>query len=841
AVAAPPAPTAGPASAARAAGPTMPDGAVLPAPDGEEADVAQAPAIPALGDVAEAPASHAQAGLFRDFQLGGPSPVYNMPLVLDFDEAIDAGAMERALLDLVERHRVLRTVLRSRGDDVVQDLTVPMDPARLLERVTVTAAERDEVTRTCARYAFDLENEQPIRGWLLVERRALSRPQRLVLVIHHTAGDGGSVGPLLRDLVAAYAARRSGAAPELPALAVQYADYAAWQRARLREVDGPVAAHREYWRRTLDGAPVETVLPIDRPYPQENDSAGDTVEFAWPDELTEPLRGLAREYGASLFMVHYAALAALLSKLGAGDDVVIGTAASGRPPACDDVVGMFVNLLPLRTTVDWSAEFGRYLRSTRATVLDAYAHQDVPFGEMVAAAPRGSAARHPIFQVILGWNADPGWGELRDVLGARVVPTEAGASRADLLFSVTESASGLRGAVEFRTDVFDRAGIETLVARWRAVLTQVAADPRTAVGAVDVLLGDEPARLAQWGAPSGPEGRSTVPALVDEWVRHSPDALAVIDDDESLTYRDLDAAANRWARFLREKGVRHGDVVAVTVPRSARLIAVELAVMRAGAAYLPIDAAYPPERIDFILRDAAPRLVVDAATRPDLRGYDDAALTDAERGAPLRAEDAAYVIYTSGTTGTPKGVVVQHAGAMDLAAAIVARTGVGAGAQVLSNFSVGFDISFWDLLSALATGATMRVSAQTRVGDELADFVEAYGITHALITPSVLASITPGRMRCLQALTVGAEPVTTPLIEQWAPGRTMINAYGPTELTVAATLGELEAGQDAVSIGRPFGGVRAYVLDPGLRRVPPGVVGELYVGGPGVARGYAGR
>ncbi|UEA85464.1 non-ribosomal peptide synthetase [Tsukamurella paurometabola] len=828
--AAPPArPAAGEARGGEAGAPSDP-GTARPA----------GPAIAPLGDVAEAPASYAQAGLFRDFQLGGPSPVYNMPLVLDFDEPIDADAMARAVRDLVDKHRALRTVLRLRGDDVVQDLTVPVDDARLLERRTVPAEDRDDAARECAAYAFDLAAEPPFRGWLLADPDP-DEPQRLVLVLHHTAGDGASVGPLLRDLVAAYAARRSGVAPDLGAPAVQYADFAAWQVARLQDPDGPIAAQRDYWRRTLDGAPAETVLPVDRPYPAENGSAGGTVDFAWPAELTEPLRAVAREHGASLFMVHYAALAALLSKLGAGDDVVIGTAASGRPASCDDVVGMFVNLLALRTTVDWSAPFGDYLRRTRSTVLDAYAHQDVPFGEVVAMQPRGSADRHPVFQVILGWNEDPGWSGLRDVLGAEVVPTAAGTSRADLLFSVTETAGGLTGGVEYRTDVFDRATVETLVARWRRLLEQVAADPRTAVGALDVLLDPEPARLEAWGAPSGPERTATVPDLIDEWIRTTPDALALADDTESLTYAELDRAANRWARYLRAEGVRPGDIVAVTVPRSARLLVVELAVLRAGAAYLPIDPAYPDERRAFLLEDAAPRLVVAPDTDPDPRRFDGAPLTDLERGGPLRPGDAAYVIYTSGTTGTPKGVVVPHAGAVDLAAAIVAETGAGAGAQVLSNFSVGFDISFWDLLSALATGATLRISPETRVGDELADFVEEHGVTHALITPSVLAAVTPGRMACLTSLTVGAEAVTRPLVDTWAPGRRLVNAYGPTELTVAATLGRLVAGEDVVSIGRPIGGARAYVLDAGLRRVPPGVVGELYVGGPGVARGYAGR
>ncbi|MCS3781445.1 non-ribosomal peptide synthetase [Tsukamurella ocularis] len=797
------------------------------------------PSIPALGDVTEAPASHAQAGLFRDFQLGGPSPVYNMPLVLDFDEPIDAAAMARALRDVAVKHRALRTVLQLRGDDVVQDLTVAIDDDRLLERRTVPAEQRDAVARECAAYAFDLAAEPPFRGWLL-EDPDPDEPPRMVLVLHHTAGDGASVRPLLRDLVAAYAARRSGVAPELGVPAVQYADFAAWQLARLHDPDGPVVAQRDFWRRTLDGAPAETVLPVDRPYPAGSGFEGGTVDFAWPAELVEPLQKLAREHGTSLFMVHYAALAALLSKLGAGDDVVIGTAASGRPPSCDDVVGMFVNLLPLRTTVDWSAEFGEYLRRTRATVLDAYANQDVPFGEMVAMQPRGSADRHPIFQVILGWNEDPGWDDLRDVLVAEMAPMAVGTSRADLLFSVTESTDGLTGAVEYRTDVFDRATVESLVARWRRLLEQVAADSRTRVAALDVLLDPEPATLATWGAPSGPESAVVVPDLIDKWVEARPDALALADDEKSLTYAELDREANRWARYLRGEGVRPGDVVALTVPRSARLIVVELAALRAGAAYLPIDPAYPAERIAFLLEDAAPRLVVAADTVPDLQDFDDAPLTDAERGRPLRPDDAAYVVYTSGTTGTPKGVVVPHAGAAGLAAAIAAGTGAGAGAQVLSNFSVGFDISFWDLLSALATGGTLRISGETRVGDELADFVEEHGVTHALITPSVLASITPGRMPGLTSLTVGAEAVTRALVETWAPGRRLINAYGPTELTVAATLGPLTPGEGAVSIGRPIGGSRAYVLDAGLRRVPPGVVGELYVGGPGVARGYAG-
>ncbi len=812
-------------------------------PDACDADASgrEAAEIPSLGEVSEAPASYAQSALFRDVLLGGPSPAHNLPLVLDFDEAIDVRAMARALQDVVERHAVLHTVLRPHGDEVVQDLTVPIDPEHLLQRRTVTAAERDEVTRECAGYAFGLETEPPFRGWLLVERRALSRPQRLVLVLHRSAADAGSVAPLLRDLVAAYSARRTGVEPELPPLPVRYADFAAWQRARLRGPGGPIAAQREQWRRVLDGAPAETVLPVDRPYPAENGAADGTVELAWPADLTELLRGVAREHGANLFMVHHAALATLLAVLGASDDVVIGTSAPGRPPGCDDMVGLFANPLPLRTTVDRTASFGDYLRDVRATVLAALAAQDVPFGELVTMRPGGPASRHPLFQVILDWTVDPGVDGLRDVLGARIAQAGAGTSRADLHVRVTETAHGPAGVLEYRTDVFDRGTVETLLARWRSLLEQIAADPRTAVGTLDVLLDPEPAQVAQWGAPPGPERRATVPALVAEWIEKSPDALAVTDDDEKLTYRELDRAANRWARYLLSKGVRRGDVVAVKAPHSARLVVVALAVLRAGAAYLPIDAAQPSERVGAIVRDAAPRLVVDASTPPDLRAFGDAALTDEERGGPLRPDDAAYVVHPSGGAGDDHGVVVQHTGAVGLIAAVVERTAVGPGAHVFSSFPVGSDASFWDLLTALATGATLSTSGRVRVGDEFADFVEALGVTHALITPSALASVTPGRMRDLQALTVCGGPVPRRLVRTWAPGRRMVTAYGPPELTVAAVLGPLAEDDAEAHLGRPIGGARAYVLDAGLQRVPPGVVGELYIGGPGVARGYAGR
>ncbi|MGZ9829186.1 amino acid adenylation domain-containing protein [Tsukamurella ocularis] len=830
------------------------------------ADGPDVPPIAPLGEVRLAPASAAQTGLFLEYRINGPSPTYNIPTVLDFPEALDAEVLERAVGDVLDRHPVLRTVLRAEGGAVVQDLDVVpallRSGTRLVESRTVDPGELEAVTTASVRHAFDLSGEAPLKVALLTPDGAPG--SRLVLVLHHAAGDGASVATLVRDLAAAYAARRAGEEPALPEPALRYTDFAAWQAAMLGagdDPDGLRSRRSAFWRTALDGAPLETALPTDRPYPAVAGADGDAVDLVWPPALVHAARAVARDHGASLFMVCEAALAVALSAVGAGDDVVIGTAVSGRPDErLDGVIGMFANLLPLRTRLDPARPFAEQLGLVRDTALDAFAHQELPFAEIVALRPRGSARRHPVFQVILGWNNIPELAALEAGTGAVVRPVATMTSRADLTFSVIETADGgLRGSVEFRTDVFDRGTVADLVERWIAVVRAAVADPAAPLARLSVLVGDEAARLAAWsGRPDPVLARASVPDVFARSVRATPGAIAVRDGDTAVTYAQLDDASNRWARLLAECGVAREGVVAVALPRSPEAVAVLLGVLKAGGAYLAIDPAYPPERIAFMLADAGAVVAVTVAEHrglfgavpvvtPDGAAARLAALPPGPPDADPAPGDLAYVVYTSGSTGVPKGVATTHAGIVDLARD--PRFAVGH-ERVLVHSPTVFDASTYELWVPLLGGGTAVLAPGGRLDARaLRATVRAHGVTAAWLTAGLFDMIVAedaGAFAGLREVWTGGDVVPAAAVAALtaaAPEVRIVDGYGPTETTTFATSAVLDGDGPAgpVPIGTPLAGVGVRVLDGALRPVPPGVVGELYTCGAGLARGYLGR
>ncbi|MGY1584971.1 non-ribosomal peptide synthetase, partial [Streptomyces sp. MN13] len=607
-------------------------------------------------------------------------------------------------------------------------------------------------------------------------------------------------------------------------------------------------------------------LPTDRPRPAVASHEGGLTPLRFDAGLHGDVAELARESSTSVFMVVQAALAVLLSRLGAGDDIPIGTPIAGRTDeALDDLVGFFANTLVLRTDVSGGPTFRELLARVRSTDLAAYAHQDVPFERLVELVnPARSRARHPLFQVLLAFQNTPEVELGLPGLSVETETAETDVAKFDLVFSLREEGAegGLHGVLEFNKDLYDAGTAARLARRLEHLLGALVADPDRPVDRVDILDDDERHHvLTAWNATASQVAPAPLPALFEAQAARTPEATALLHDGTALTYAELNARANRLARWLVARGVRPDTVVALALPRSADLVLAALAVVKAGAAYLNIDPGYPAERAAYMCADARPLGLLTSAgadantpgdlprwrldapeTAAELAALSPADLTDADRTAPLLVTHPAYVVYTSGSTGRPKGVLVTHQGLASLATAHQEALGVAEGARMLQFASLSFDASACELVTTLLAGATLVVPRPDQlIGDEVVRLMAETGVTHAMLPPAFVATLDPESVPTLRGLITGGEACAPELTARWSAGRIMLNAYGPTESTVCATLSGALTGAVNAPIGRPIADTRAYVLGRGLQPVPVGVPGELYLAGNGVARGYLNR
>ena len=816
------------------------------------------------------PLSFAQQRLWFIDQLHGPSPVYNMAVAVRLSGRLDADALAAALADVVARHESLRTLFPT-VEGTPQQLVVSAEQADVGWQVVDASDWPEDQLRealdTAARRSFDLAREIPLRTGLF---RIAEDENVLVAVTHHIAADGGSLTPLMRDLGVAYAARCAGQAPDWAPLAVQYVDYTLWQRTQFGDLDdpeSPIAGQLAYWQDALAGMPERLELPTDRPYPAVADQRGARMAVEWPAELQQRMDWLAREHNATSFMVMQAALAMLLSMVSANSDVAVGFPIAGRrDPALDELVGLFVNTLVLRVDLAGDPTVAEVLAQVRARSLGAYEHQDVPFEVLVERLnPTRSMAHHPLVQVMLAWqnfaghDHDLALGDLQ----LTPLPVDSRTARMDLTFSLAErwtdagEPAGISGEVEFRTDVFDATSIEALIERLARVVAAMTADPTRRLSTIDVLDAAEHARLERWGnravltrPASAPQ---SIPALFVAQVARTPEAVALTFEGRSWTYRELDEAANRLAHLLIAHGVGPGQCVGLLVPRSAQAIVALLAVLKTGAAYLPIDPALPAARIEFMLADVAP---IAAVTTADLRSRLDGCglvVIDVEDSRvqtqpgtalpPPAPEDIAHIIYTSGTTGVPKGVAVTQHNVTQLFDSFDAGLEPAPGQVWTQCHSLAFDFSVWEIWGALLHGGRLVVvpDSVTRSPKDLHALLVAERVSVLSQTPSAVGMLAPEGLESA-ALVVAGEACPVEVVDRWAPGRVMVNGYGPTETTVyAAMSAPLTPGSGAPPIGSPVPGAALIVLDGWLRPVPAGVVGELYVAGAGVGCGYLGR
>ncbi|CAJ6294404.1 non-ribosomal peptide synthase [Burkholderia pseudomallei] len=825
-------------------------------------------AIPKAARGEPAPMSFAQQRLWFLARMGGLGDAYHMPIAVRLRGALDVDALQRALSRIVSRHDALRTTFALEGEQPVQRVHAD-DGAGLRLRIddlrgcADAGARRARILAGQASEPFDLARGPLVRGALV---READDVHTLCVTIHHIVSDGWSIDVFCRELSELYRAFAGGQPDPLPPLPVQYADYAAWQQ---RGIGGAALhAQAEYWRDALAGAPTLLELPTDRPRPPQPDYAGATVGLALDAPLTAGLRALARRHGATLFMTVFAAWSVLLSRLSRQTDVVIGTPSANRGHAqIEGLIGFFVNTIALRVDLDGAPTVAELLARVKARTLAAQQHQDIPFEHVVERVqPARSLSHSPVFQAMFAWQ-HASRGEMR-LEGLRAEPLDDAArtiAKFDLTLSLRESGDAIDGGLEYASALFERATIERFAGYLRRLLEGMVADDTQRVDALPMLSRDERRDLIERrNATARPyPANSGVHRLFEAQAARTPDATAIVDGATTLDYRALDARANRIAHALAHAGVRAGDRVALHLEPSIGLVAAQLAVLKLGAAYVPVDVGNPPARKAFVAQDSGARLVLgDAALDwPAAAGVpqrDLAALlagpwpSDAPARAPQCGGDTpAYVMYTSGSSGQPKGVLVTHRG--------IARLAVNSGYATFDasdRFAFAsnpaFDASTFEVWTALLNGASIGIVKRDDLLDlgALAGKLSSIGVTCLFLTTALFnrcVSFDPAmfaRLRCVISGGERADPAVYRKVLEAGPPRHLLNAYGPTETTTFAAVWEAEPrtlAAQAAPIGRPIGNTSVYVLDAYGAPVPVGVTGEIHIGGPGVAQGYLNR
>ncbi|MYW90734.1 non-ribosomal peptide synthetase [Amycolatopsis rubida] len=825
------------------------------------------------------PLSYAQQRLWYIDRYEQTGPAYNVPLVWHITGPLNPLALAEACTDVVVRHESLRTVFPAVGGEPEQLILSADDIATPLAVTDVAPDAVDSVVREVAGRTFDLAKDIPIRADLLVTG---ADQATLVVVLHHIAADGWSMRPLVNDLSRAYEARVRGTVPRWSPLPVQYADFGLWHQRLLGAEEDPDSLRNvqfAFWRDTLAGAPPRLEMPTDRPYPPVASHDGEIVEFTIDSSLHGALSQLATSEDATLFMVLHAAFAVVLTAVGAGEDIPLGTVVAGRDDeALDDLIGFFVNTLVLRTDTAGDPTFRELLARVRATDLAAFAHQDVPFEQLVERLnPERSLAHHPLFQIFIaldeGYESDAAALRLGDA-DVTSQPDVTGTAKFDLStdFSVCRGEGGEPGGInvvmEYATDLFDRHTVEALAARLLTVIRTIAAAPDLPLRRIEVLTeAERNEQLVAWNGPRREERPLDLPATVALSAALRPGALAVSAPLGSLTYAELDRDAAGIARALAAAGVEPDNLVAVLSTRSAWYLSAVLGVLGAGAGYMPVDATTPVARVARMLVEGRVHVLLAS---PDLRaraeeiaaetGHDvrvvNRPLAGSEFSPPVDQNLVAYAVFTSGSTGRPKGVLVPHRGLANHLHAVIDLYKLDESDVMAFNAPLTFDVSVWQTLAMLAVGGRVHAMDDDTVRDPAALLrcCREERITVLQIVPSLLRAVldlVEGAPDCLNDL-IGlrmmlahGEELPPELVLRWYkhfPAIPLMNVYGPAECADDVTIGVLDAGATGrASIGKPLINTRVYVLDAYLRLAPAGSVGELYVAGAGVARGYASR
>ncbi|WP_050886432.1 non-ribosomal peptide synthetase, partial [Bradyrhizobium sp. STM 3843] len=806
--------------------------------------------IPTVSRELQLPLSFAQERLWFLDRLGRLGPAYHIGLTVRLTGALDPIALSAALTEIVRRHEAIRTRIVMRDGTASQQI----DPPWRIDLVAepVAHAQAKQRTRGLMEEPFDLTRDRLLRVALL---SLDAQDHVLALSMHHIISDGWSVGVLFRELAALYGAYSSGHGSPLAELPINYADYAVWHRQWVAtRAQQPQLA---YWRTRLADAPAGLDMPTDRPRPAAQSFRGAKHRFVIDRELTSALTALARREGATLFMLLLAGFKALLARWSGQNDIVVGSPIAGRAGVeTEQLIGFFVNMLALRSDLADDPSFRALVQRVKQTALGAYAHQDLPFEQVVdALQPVRDLSRQPIFQTVF---------VLQDVsLEQMTLPgleverfdDEEIAARFDIELAMTEVDGRLVGSLVYATDLFDASTAGRFASHLMQLLKGAVADPQARLSQLRLLSDAErQVVLVDWNSTTATQPvYPTLHELFAAQARRTPNAPALICRGEELSYAELDRRTNQLAHHLRKLGVAANSIVGLCLERSFDVVIGVLGILKAGAAYLPLDPNYPSERLAYMIADAQVPLVLTQSALVDRIRPDHAKLMRLDESWPdivrlptdapavvVDPADLAYVIYTSGSTGQPKGVMIPHAGAANLAEAQLAPLQIAPGSRVLQFASLSFDAAVWELLMTWRTGGALVIADRHEMlpGEPLAALLRQQRIGTVLLPPSALAALKREALPHLKTLLVGGEACTGELIAPWLGERVVLNAYGPTEASVCTTVFPCVGDQRTPPIGCPLANARVYVLDPHLEPVPVGVPGELYIGGAGLARGY---
>ncbi len=813
--------------------------------------------------------STSQEHLWVLHQLVPDSPVYNVPAVVRLAGALNAEVVERSLAEIVRRHEVLRTRFeRHQGGPVP---VVVEAPEVLLEREDLTAvpaAEREarmlERANQEARRPFDLEQGLLLRSLLL---RLGDEDHLLMLTLHHVVAEGWSVALLFGELERLYAAFLEGQASPLEPLPIQYADYARWQRQRMRgdALDGEL----EYWRRQLAGELPVIKLPSDRPRPPVKTFGGAWCSLRLPPELVQATSALARSQGVTLFMVMLATYQTLLHRYSGQSDILVGSPIAGRNRAeAEQLIGVFINTLVMRTDLSGKPTFEQLLGRVRETAVGAFSHQEIPFEHIIKKLrPDRHLSHTPVFQVMFAMQNTPLPAlELAGLAPGRVLDPSLvhnGTTKVDLAMFVEQSGDGLDVGCEYSTDLFDSATIERLLGHYQTLLAAAVAAPSERLSRLPLLTEAERHQLAvEWNDTATRYPDQAVHELFEQQAAERPDTVAVVFGEAQLTYLELDRQANRLARFLCQCGVRPESRVGVCLDRSLDLLVTLIAILKAGGSYLPLDPTYPRQRLAFMLEDAGAEVVLTQESLLDRLAQSEARTVcldrqdapRAERSAepprlPAHPDQLAYVIYTSGSTGRPKGTNVSHQAVVRL----VRQTDYVSFSpdEVFVQLApIAFDASTFEIWGPLLNGGRIAIyPSETPSLDGLAGFIANHAVTTLWLTAPLfhrLVDHQPEALGGLRQLVAGGDvldPARVRTALDHLKGGSLINGYGPTEsttFTCCHTMNRADGLRPTVPIGRPIRNTRVYVLDARMGPVAIGVPGELYIAGAGLARSYLG-